>query len=330
MKKLKIFCFLLFLPIVIYAQLENTQLVITDGLSNATLKQKIESNISYFLIACNEAVISGKRPKFNKELTDSAMEDLKEMWKTSPMSCPVSKIEEICLETTEGRYQVRNVPITMMAADEDEREQELVFNLTPAGIIDGVSVAIEENKYKEIMAEHETVQDLFRRQVIVDFVENYRTSYNRKDLEYIESVFSDNALIITGKVIKVKPKSDHALRTLSHEKIVYQKRTKQQYLENLKRIFASNKYINVLFDEVEVIQHPKWTNIYGVTLKQEWHSNRYSDVGFIFLMIDFKDENHPLIQVRTWQPEKLDGKVLSRDEVFSLGDFNIASELMYD
>ena len=37
-----------------------------------------------------------------------------------------------------------------MAADEDEREQELVFNLTPAGIIDGVSVAIEENKYKEI------------------------------------------------------------------------------------------------------------------------------------------------------------------------------------
>ena len=47
---------------------------------------------------------------------------------------------------------------------------------------------ILENKYKEIMAEHETVQDLFRRQVIVDFVENYRTSYNRKDLEYIESV----------------------------------------------------------------------------------------------------------------------------------------------
>ena len=330
MKKLKIFCFLLFLPIVIYAQLENTQLVITDGLSNAALKQKIESNISYFLIACNEAVISGKKPKFNKELTDGAMEDLKEMWKTSPMSCPVSKIEEICLETTEGRYQVRNVPITMMAADEGEREQELVFNLTPAGIIDGVSVAIEENKYKEIMAEHETVQDLFRRQVIVDFVENYRTSYNRKDLEYIESVFSDNALIITGKVIKVKPKSDHALRTLSHEKIVYQKRTKQQYLDNLKKIFAGNKYINVLFDEVEVIQHPKWTNIYGVTLKQEWHSNRYSDVGFIFLMIDFKDENHPLIQVRTWQPEKVDGKVLSRDEVFSLGDFNIASELMYD
>ena len=98
----------------------------------------------------------------------------------------------------------------------------------------------------------------------------------------------------------------------------------------MKKIFAGNKYINVLFDEVEVIQHPKWTNIYGVTLKQEWHSNRYSDVGFIFLMIDFKDENHPLIQVRTWQPEKLDGKVLSRDEVFSLGDFNIASELMYD
>ena len=56
----------------------------------------------------------------------------------------------------------------------------------------------------------------------------------------------------------------------------------------------------------------------------------YSDVGFIFLMIDFQDENHPLIQVRTWQPEKLNGRVLSRDEVFSLGNFDIVRSLIND
>lgn len=330
MKKLNLIWFLLCFPMIVFAQLEETKLVITDGLSNVALKEKIESNISHFLVACNEAVMNGKKPKNIDGLTEDAQETLKEMWKTSPMACPVSKVEEICLEMANGGYQIRNVPVSMMAANDDAKDQELVFTLTSTGDIDDISIAIDEHRYKEIMDEHESVEDFYRRQIIIDFVENYRTSYNRKDLEYIESVFSDNALIITGKVIREKPKSDYALRSLSQEKIIYQKRTKKEYIENLKKVFAGNKYINVIFEEVEVIQQPKFTDIYGVTLKQKWNTNRYSDVGYIFLMIDFQDGDNPLIQVRTWQPEKVNGKLLTRDEVFKLGDFNIASSLIRD
>ena len=317
------------LPIIGFAQLEQTRLVLTDGI-NGSVKQSIEDNVSWLLQTCNEAVMTGKKPDMDgNSITKEARKAVEEMWKTSPMACPVSQIEEICIQTSTG-YQVRNIPVTMMAANDSVKDQELVVSLTDQGMIDGVSIAISENKYKEIMSEHESVSDLYRRQVIVDFVENYRTSYNRKDLKYIESVFSDNALIITGKVVKEKPKSDYALRSLSSEKIVYQKRTKKEYIANLKKVFASNKYLNVIFDEVEVIQHPKLTDIYGVTLKQEWNSDRYRDVGFVFLMIDFQDELHPLIQVRTWQPEKLDGRVLARDEVFNLGDFDIVRSLVND
>lgn len=330
MKKLKIACLLFWIPLIAFAQLEETKLVISDGLSNTVLKQKIEDNISSFLVACNEAVMNGKKPKLEEQLTNDAEKAFATMWKTSPMACPVSKIEEICLETSNGGYQVRNIPVSMMAVDDETREQELVFNLTPMGVIDNISIAIDENRYMEIMDEHESVEDLFRRQMIVDFVENYRTAYNRKELKYIESVFSNNALIITGKVIREKPKSDYALRSLSQEKIVYQKQTKNEYIENLKRVFKNNKYINVIFNEVEVIQHPKYTDIYGVTLKQEWNSSGYRDVGFLFLMIDFQDENHPLIQVRTWQPEKVNGRIIARDEVFNLGNFDIARALLND
>ena len=331
MKKLLLFIFSWIFSVgYLYAQLETTTVEITDGLEGkAQLKASIEQNLSNFLVACNSAVMNGSKPNVKKELTSDAQKLLNEMWKTSPMSCPVSKIEEICLQTSTG-YQVRNVPVVMLEADEEEQDQELVFTFTSTGLIDGISISIDENKYKEIMDEHESVEDLYRRQVIVDFVENYRTSYNRKDLKYIESVFSDNALIITGKVIREKPKSDYALQSLSRERIVYQKRTKKEYVENLKRVFAGNKYINVQFDDVEVIQHPKLTDIYGVTLKQEWNSDRYRDVGFVFLMIDFQDELNPLIQVRTWQPEKLEGRVLTRDEVFSLGDFDIVRSLVND
>jgi hypothetical protein len=329
MKTIKLILFLMMFPIIGFAQLEQTRLVLTDGI-NGSVKQSIEDNVSWLLQTCNEAVMTGKKPDMDgNSITKEARKAVEEMWKTSPMACPVSQIEEICIQTSTG-YQVRNIPVTMMAANDSVKDQELVVSLTDQGMIDGVSIAISENKYKEIMSEHESVSDLYRRQVIVDFVENYRTSYNRKDLKYIESVFSDNALIITGKVVKEKPKSDYALRSLSSEKIVYQKRTKKEYIANLKKVFASNKYLNVIFDEVEVIQHPKLTDIYGVTLKQEWNSDRYRDVGFVFLMIDFQDELHPLIQVRTWQPEKLDGRVLARDEVFNLGDFDIVRSLVND
>lgn len=328
--RLRIFLLVFLWPLMVFSQLENTKVTITDGITDTSLKGRIELGISSLLKSFNAAVISGENPNVDDEfLTKNARKVLKDLWETSPMTCPVSEISEICLTTTDG-YQVRNIPVTMMEASEDEQDQELVFFIDKQGKIDDISIAIDENKYSEIMSEHISVEDLFRRQVIVDFVESYRTSYNRKDLKFIESVFSDNALIITGKVIKEKPKSDYALRTLSTERIVYQKRTKQEYIKNLKKVFSANKYINVIFDEVEVIQHPKLTDIYGVTLKQEWNSDRYRDVGFVFLMIDFQDELHPLIQVRTWQPEKLDGKVLARDEVFNLGDFDIVRSLVND
>ena len=312
MKTIKLILFLMMFPIIGFAQLEQTRLVLTDGI-NGSVKQSIEDNVSWLLQTCNEAVMTGKKPDMDgNSITKEARKAVEEMWKTSPMACPVSQIEEICIQTSTG-YQVRNIPVTMMAANDSVKDQELVVSLTDQGMIDGVSIAISENKYKEIMS---------------DFLIFKMT--HPKDLKYIESVFSDNALIITGKVVKEKPKSDYALRSLSSEKIVYQKRTKKEYIANLKKVFASNKYLNVIFDEVEVIQHPKLTDIYGVTLKQEWNSDRYRDVGFVFLMIDFQDELHPLIQVRTWQPEKLDGRVLARDEVFNLGDFDIVRSLVND
>ena len=329
--KLKLIVVFLMHVIVIHAQLENTQFFIKGGLPNSQLKSTIETNITSLLYACNNAIVRGDDPDFAKDvLTKDAKKIFNQLWETSPMVCPLSKVEEICLNVADKGYQVRNIPVSIMNAEEDKKQQELVVNLTSEGVIDNIMIAIDEHRYKEIIDEHESVEDLFRRQVIIDFVENYRTSYNRKDIKYIESVFSDNALIITGKVVREKPRSDHALLSLGQDKIVYQRQNKQQYIKKLKKVFSHNKYLNVLFDEIEVIQHPKHTDIYGVTLKQEWNSDHYRDVGYIFLMIDFQDEMNPLIQVRTWQPEKIGERALARDEVFDLGDFDIVRSLIDD
>ena len=112
-----------------------------------------------------------------------------------------------------------------------------------------------------------------------------------------------DALIITGKQIK-SVKNDGGI-TLD-KSFEYKRQTKAEYLANLKGVFSRNKVIKVIFDDIKVVKHPVKDYYYGVTLKQGWRSDTYSDVGYVFLLIDFKDEMNPMIHVRTWQPEKYD------------------------
>ena len=135
----------------------------------------------------------------------------------------------------------------------------------------------------------------------------------------MEQVFSEDALIITGTVIKQKALDGIDLP----DKIKYEKHTKQEYINRLRGIFAKNSYIKVSFDEIKVMMHPVNRNYYGVTLHQGYKSSTYSDDGYLFLLWDFTDEQAPKIHVRTWQPDMLNGSRLSEDEIFSLADFDI-------
>ena len=310
----------------VFSQLDVVKVNIEDGISDAVLKQKIELNATHLMSVFNSTIIEGKSKLklADESFTADGRNCVKDLWESSAMMCPVSSITEKCLSLGEGKgYQLRNLPITMLAADEDSQEQELVINFTSTGEIDNVLVALEQHRYIDIISANISVKDLVRRQTIIEFVENFRTSYNRKDIDYINNVFSNNALIITGKVIKVKETSDHMLQALGTERVQYQTSTKEEYIKNLKRCFARNSFINLKFEELEVVRHPIHDHIYGVTLKQYWNSSTYSDVGYLFLMIDFTDPTLPCIQVRTWQPDKYNGKKIDRDEIFELSDFSI-------
>jgi len=301
-----------------------TSFKIRDGVSDVKLKSTIEANMCKMFEAFNiaaskeESEVSLPSTSFNKE----AKKVINEMWKSSAFVCSKSDIVESCI-TISGGYQIRNIPITMLAADEGKNEQEITIDLTKEGIIDNIAIAIDLQKYTEIMNDNQSLTDLARRQVIINFIEAFRTAYNRKDMKYLNQVYSDNALIITGRVIKEKTIIDSPLKGLGNDKIVYLKQSKQDYLSKLANVFKITKYLNVEFTDIDIVQHPKYDDIYGVTLKQDWNTNRYKDEGYLFLMIDFKDELNPLIQVRTWQPYRFDGKILSKDEVFSLGSFKI-------
>lgn len=306
--------------------LATTSFKITDGEVDPNVKARMETNVKALLDAFRTAADNGEKTvKLSKDnVSKTAIEEIKEIWKSSAMSCPPINLNCRCLKTSNG-YQVRGIPVDILAADGDEARQELTINFDTEGTISNVAIAIEMNRYEELMAQKQSDLDYARRQIIVDFIENFRTAYNRKDNAMLNSVFSDKALIITGRVVKEKPNSDLTRLTLNNNRVVYIKQTKQEYLTKLAQVFKTVKFINVKFSDIEIVEHPKFDSIYGVTLKQSWRTDRYHDEGYLFLMIDFRDSDNPLIQVRTWQPYKdaAGNIVTQKDEVFHLGSFRI-------
>ena len=296
---------------------------ISDGISNAAIKSKMENAVSRMLNEINAAQSAGRSLNFSAmgNLDTRVQQSMAMLWENSPFICTDDDIVEHCITTGSG-YQVRNIPLMMKPTGErefgEDEYQEAVISFDKQGNVESFYLSISMNLYMNVIKSNLELTDLRRRQLILDYVEQFRTAYNQKDINFLNQVFSDDALIITGKVITTKHREG-----FTSQKIQYNKQSKEQYIKNLRGIFARNSYIKVTFDEIEVMRHPVNPNFYGVTLLQGWTSGKYHDDGYLFLLWDFTNESAPQIHVRTWQPDKIGGKALPKDEVFSLSDFDI-------
>jgi len=301
----------------------NTKVLITD-ITNTSLKKKMQLNASSFLTSLNTAFAKEKTPKISSTaMSKPAIASVLSMWEMSNFRCYETDVIERALKRSQGGYEVRNIPIFMKEAPEDDQYQEIVIVFTNTGVIDNIYLSMETNRYNQLINEGADVTEYRHRQIILDFIENFRTAYNRKDIDYLNKVYSDDALIITGRVIKVNNANKDVSKKYMNDKIIkYQKQSKTEYISKLKRVFAANSYINIKFDDIEIKRHRKYPAIYGVNLKQGWNTTRYSDVGYLFLMIDFSNEDEPQIHIRTWQPKIIGNKTLSEEEKFKLEMFN--------
>ncbi|MDA3891961.1 MAG: LPP20 family lipoprotein [Salinivirgaceae bacterium] len=191
--------------------------------------------------------------------------------------------------------------------------EDVVFHFNKSGKVENLSFGLSHAALNDIIQ-----KDVWKerdRLILVNFLENYKTAYALKRIHYIEQIFADDALIITGSVVKVKPNEIN--RYQSNRIIKYNKQTKQQYIKNLRYSFGSKEYINLKFEQSKIRKAGKGGDIYGVQIKQNYFSANYGDVGYLFLMVDLNNPDEPIIHVRTWQPD-----IETNDSVYGLSDFN--------
>lgn len=294
---------------------------IIDGMEYGQLKSTIENNASRFLTEVSDAYSANRALNLNGIVADNGQMSVEMLWENVHFRPEDQYVGEVILNTGTG-YQMRNIPLQILPQDDGAtlEYKEAVINFNRGGKIESVYFSIENNTFKQIMEKGVQLKDMDRRMQILDYVERFRTSYNQRDLNFLNQVFSDDALIITGSIVKPRANKYDGL-SLSLPQVKYTKQNKQEYLAKLKRTFSTVKYINVEFDDVQIKRHGANPNIYGVRVVQNWNTSRYSDEGYVFMVWDFTDPDSPQIHVRTWQPMYLDAgktQALPEDEIFDL------------
>jgi len=189
--------------------------------------------------------------------------------------------------------------------DEDKKIESLAFGLDQAAKNDIFNKAV--GKWNDDV-----------RMIIATFLENYKTAFALKRLDYIESIFDDNAVIITGSYIQAAKSSPENKKYVNNKNVKYNKQDKSTYLKNLERSFQSNQFINVRFSDNDISKMGAGGELFGIQIHQDYYSSSYSDTGYLFLMVDMNDPKSPIIKVRTWQPERDPNinSTLSRDNKF--------------
>lgn len=309
-------------------------LTIDEHTSRPAALAAAQSNLAAVLTEINRAQ-KAKEPVSVKNLRmdDFSKKSLARLWAVTPFYCDDEEIVERCWVFKNGTMMVSHIPLIITPEDENfglGTYQEAVVEFDAKGQLTDFRFALDAQT-AESMERCGTVVDKEKQMIILQYVERFRTAYNQKDLPTIEKMFSDDALIITGRVVMAKPQGDQGAQF----KVEYNKQNKQQYISNLRRAFLRNKWIDVKFTQIGengedggcagITQSTKDKTKYGVRLHQSWKSSNYSDEGYLFLLWEFpEDGSDPIIHVRTWQPEMVGGtKQKPDDNISTLGGFDL-------
>lgn len=203
------------------------------------------------------------------------------------------------------KYYVRSVPMRFKFSNGTQFIEKVVFECNSDSKINNIVFSLSQIAIDDILKKEERFASKEEKYFLINFLENYKTAYCLKRLDYLENIFDDDALIIVGNVLSKYTSNDSPIKpVLTENEIRYQRYTKNEYLSNLKRVFNNNEYINIHFEDNSIRKIKKDINIYGIQISQHYVSKSYADKGYLFLMVDLRDTLKPIIHVRTWQPNK--------------------------
>jgi len=177
--------------------------------------------------------------------------------------------------------------------------EDLVFYVKDHQI-DGINFGLDKGALEDI-CRHSMWQGQSRL-VLVNFLESYKTAYALERLDYLNAIFSDDALIIVGTKLPETRVSE--VMAMDEDSYRHNRLTKSEYIQNLERVFAKQEYVNIQFEDASVKKTSRNSERYEIIIKQNYFSTSYADKGYLFLLADISDPEKPIIHVRVWDENK--------------------------
>ena len=177
--------------------------------------------------------------------------------------------------------------------------ENVTFRFNADNLVESLAFTLSDVAESDILQKGDWNRD--SRLTLMTFLEDYQTAYALGRDKYLESIFSDNALIIVGNKLESRVVAD-GVRLMEH--VRYDTLSKKQYINRLRGHFATKEYINLNFTETDFQRASNNKEMYGIRVRQEYFSSNYGDVGYLFLLVDLRNEL-PIIHVRAWQNDKL-------------------------
>lgn len=207
---------------------------------------------------------------------------------------------ELQITAFEDGYLVRGVKANFsFKKNNTQFVEDLVFYLKD-DLVQAVNFGLEQSAIQDIKG-HGDWNDTSRL-VLINFLENYKTAYALERLDYLEAVFSDDALIIVGNKVPQKRKMEIQAEDMD----LYNKKrlTKSEYIAHMRQVFDKQEFVNIHFEDASVKKTSRKNERYQILIKQIYSSATYADTGYLFLLADLSDPKNPIIHVRVWDEQK--------------------------
>lgn len=247
------------------------------------------------------AIDSGNFSGIDNLFTPDGLSDFKKIMGYGKVRLlPESELQYFAAE--DGGIVCRGVAVSCRFQGRRTFTEQLSFAVNPAGRVHHVSMGVGSQLAQDIALGHSEWSEESRKR-LVDFLEDYRTAYALKDVDYMERVFDDNAVIVVGvRNVQVASQLNESYWQMN-DRVKLTKYSKKEFIKRLRRTFASKEYINLIFSNSRIIKPRADKEIYSIEVKQDYFSSNYGDSGYLTLVMDLTDPANPVIHVRTWQEE---------------------------
>ena len=283
-----------------------------------TVEQKIEAETDRFLqLLRDPGLLVSRNPYQTDAFLNQKVRDYIRHNQPRPLD---EKLNAALLKTGWG-YELRSIRVLHRYPSIPKQSTEyLVLDFDEEGNLKDLNLSITSNLFEKFVQQAEYGQDWGNRQVIIKFLEKYRTAYMTRDIKTVDMMFAEDALIIIGREIRRRQMPDNMVQyTKLNQQPDYEyiRLKKADYLKRQMDVFSTQQDIALDFGSFDIIRKNNVEHVYGVEMRQSYASTSYSDEGYLFLLIDFNEQD-PLIYVRAWQPNSW-----SEEELIRTANFRI-------